>query len=105
MTCIATDASGNSSTGSFPVTVKGASEQLADLAVAVLGVGPGTSLVDKVDLARTRVGSGKTAPACGVLGALAEEVRGQLGKSVAPDLASALFVSVPRIANVVGCTR
>ena len=39
--CRAADATGNSATASFTVHVRGAGEQLADLAVAVRGVGPG----------------------------------------------------------------
>ena len=40
VTCTATDASGNSSTASFVVHVKGAAEKLRDLTTAVNALGP-----------------------------------------------------------------
>ncbi|MGZ4394507.1 MAG: HYR domain-containing protein [Gaiellaceae bacterium] len=40
VSCTATDAAGNAATASFQVHVKGAGEQLADLAAAVEGWGP-----------------------------------------------------------------
>jgi hypothetical protein len=52
VSCVATDAAGNTGTASFKVTVEGAAEQLADLRHAVQDAGPGTSLVDKVEAAQ-----------------------------------------------------
>ena len=44
--CTTKDAAGNTATASFTVHVKGAAQQLADLAAAVKGVGPGKPVCD-----------------------------------------------------------
>ena len=44
--------------------VKGAAEQFVDLLTAVTGVGPGTSLADKVIQAQTALGANHVADAC-----------------------------------------
>ena len=71
VTCTATDPDDSNSpqSSTFTITVRGAADQLADLATAVQGVGPGTSLIDKVALAQSDLASGDVTDTCGTLGA------------------------------------
>ena len=104
VTCTATDASGNAATDTFTVHVKDAAEQLADLAAAVKGVGPGKSLVATVDFARLLLALGQPQAACLTLTAFNLEVRAQSGKKIPAPQASALIADAKRIKNVLGCT-
>ncbi len=99
--CSATDNAGNRATAIFVVHVKGAAEQLADLANAVVDVGPGSSLVNKVRQAEAFLSNLDTASALGELRALIDEVRAQTGKSIPADIAATLTATATRIANVV----
>jgi streptogramin lyase len=90
-------------TGSFTVHVEGAAEQLADLAAAVAGVGPGSSLADKIGNAQTMLGNDDVAGACGVLGAFIHEVNAQTGKKISPESAASLVGDATRIETVLGC--
>jgi outer membrane protein assembly factor BamB len=103
VTCTATDTNGNSATASFTIRVKGAAEQLADLAQAVVGVGPGTSLVDKVRQAQTYLHQQDVADTCATLQQFIDQVRAQSGKSIPPATASALIGDATRIKAVLGC--
>ena len=101
--CTASDAAGNSSHGSFTVEVKGASEQLTDLAAAVKGVGPGKSLAATVATAQWLLARGQTRLACVTLAAFNLEVRAQSGKSIPKAQATALVADSNRIRAVLGC--
>jgi len=103
--CTATDASGNAKSGSFTVKVKGAAEQLADLAVEVKGVGPGRSLADTVALAQWFVARHRPGEACLTLTAFTLEVRAQSGRKIPAAQASALVADANRIKTVLGCGR
>lgn len=103
VTCTATDTHGNSATASFSVHVEGAVEQLADLGDAVTGVGPGTSLADKVKQAQTFVARNDLPDACSTLTAFVNEVEAQSGKKIPPEQAVALIASSNRIKAVLGC--
>ena len=70
------------SASSSSVHVKGAAEQLDDLLTAVTGVGPGSSLADKVQLIQSYVGAGDAVDACALLGAFGNEVNAQAGKKL-----------------------
>ncbi len=59
VSCTATDASGNASTGTFTVRVKGADEQLDDLLAAVTGVGSGKKLANEVKAIQKVLDDGK----------------------------------------------
>jgi hypothetical protein len=105
VTCTATDASGNAAPpGSFTVHVEGAAEQLADLAAAVKGVGPGKSLVATVDFARLLLALDQPQAACLTLTAFNLEARAQSGKKIPAPQASALIADAKRIQHVLGCT-
>jgi hypothetical protein len=106
VTCTATDTDGDANspvTNTFNVHVKGAAEQLADLANAVIGVGPGTSLADKVAAAQAYLAAGDTSDACSTLNAFINEVKAQSSKSIPHDTASSLIASAQQIEAVIGC--
>jgi hypothetical protein len=100
VTCTATDAAGNTAMVSLVVHVRGAAEQLAALAAAFAGVGPGRSLVSKVEAARAAVAAGDRASASSILEAFARVVAAQAGKKIAPETATALTTAAARIAAV-----
>jgi len=105
VSCTATDGSGNRAAGSFTVTVRGAAEQLSDLAAAVKGVGPGESLADTVAVARWFLAHGQPKLTCLTLTAFQLEVWAQSGKKIPAAQASTLIADATRIKTVLGCTK
>jgi hypothetical protein len=73
--------------------------QLAYLRTAVAGIGPGSSLADKIK----QIQAGGAGGACGRLGALGAEVRAQTGKKLSPAQAAALVVGLQTVAAMPGC--
>lgn len=107
VTCTATDTDGDSNSPvqtTFNVHVKGAAEQLTDLQNAVTGVGPGTSLKDKVTSIQTSLAAGQTSTACGTLAAFVNEVKAQTGKSISTATAATLIATAQGIEAVIPCT-
>jgi hypothetical protein len=107
VTCTATDTDGDKNSpvqNSFNVHVKGAAEQLSDLANAVTGVGPGTSLADKVASVQSDLAANDTGDACGTLNAFINEVNAQTGKHIKADMAASLIDAAQRIEAVIPCT-
>jgi hypothetical protein len=106
VTCTATDTDGDLNSPvkkTFNVHVKGAAEQLADLANAVKGVGPGTSLADKVASIQADLAANDTKDACGTLNAFINEVKAQSGKKIPAGTAASLIASAQQIEAVIGC--
>ncbi|HKC82839.1 MAG TPA: HYR domain-containing protein, partial [bacterium] len=103
VTCTATDTHGNTSSASFTVDVKGAAEQLAALAAAVTGVGPGTSLADKVSQAQAYLAANDVADACSTLTAFLNEAEAQSGRQIPIAQATALISDANRIRAVLNC--
>jgi X-Pro dipeptidyl-peptidase len=104
VSCAATDASGNSSTGSFTVRVNGSAAFLLDALLAdVTGVGPGKSLAGKVKAIQAAVAAGATADACGALSAFVHEVKAQTGKKLTKTKAAALLAEAAQISALLGC--
>jgi hypothetical protein len=101
--CTATDAAGNTGTGSFRVHVKGASEQLSDLHEDVQGVGPGKSLSETVALAQWLVAHHQTKAACLTLTGFDLEVRAQAGKKITKAQAASLIAESKNIMAVLDC--
>jgi hypothetical protein len=96
----------------FPVTVsatsaaipvKGAAEQLDELAAAVEGVGPGKSLSTKVSAVQGYVAANDTASACATLDDLINEVNAQTGKKINTTLAASLISRAHDIQAALGC--
>ena len=90
-------------TVSFTVTVKGAAAQLHNLHQAVQGVGPGTSLSDKVTQAQSYLGSGDVSDTCSTLETFIHEVAAQSGKHIPAATASVLITDANRIQAVLAC--
>ncbi len=103
VTCTATDTNGNAAIASFTIRVKGAAEQLADLAQAVAGVGPGTSLADKVRQAQASLSAHDVADACATIDKFIAQVRAQSGKSIPAGTATHLIADATRIKSVLAC--
>jgi virginiamycin B lyase len=101
--CTATDASGNQATASFMVHVRGAGDQLADLYNTVLGVGPGTSLSDKVRQAQSYLAAQDITDACETLDSFIRQVRALSGRTIPAAAATSLIADATRIENVMGC--
>ena len=101
--CTATDHADNTASASFTVHVKGAAEQLTDLATQVQGAGPGRSLAAKVATAQQSVARGNTTGACGKLGSFGHEVSAQSGKHIPAATAHQLLATATRIRAVLGC--
>lgn len=106
VTCTATDTDGDSNSPvsqTFQVTVEGAAQQLFDLLGAVTGVGPGTSLADKVASAQSDLVAADSTDACGTLGAFVNEVSAQTGKHIPAATAAMLIADAQRIEAVIPC--
>jgi hypothetical protein len=105
VTCTASDADDSNSpvTSSFAVHIKGAAEQLSDLASSVNGVGPGTSLANKVASVQSYLGAAETMDACGTLTAFVNEVAAQSRKSIPAATAATLIAAAKQIEAVLPC--
>ena len=88
---------------SAAVHVKGAAEQLDELAAAVEGVGPGKSLTAKVNAIQGYVAANDTASACATLDDLINEVNAQSGKKISTALAASLISQAHSIQAALGC--
>ena len=105
VTCTAGDPDDTPSivTTTFTVTVRGAPAQLSDLHQAVIGVGPGTSLADKVTQAQRYLAAGDIADTCSTLSALVHQVQAQSDKAILAAQAATLISDAQRIQAVLGC--
>ena len=101
------DASGNAATGTFSVTVKGATAQIGDLQRAVAGLdlkeGTETSVQAKLSAALDALNAHDVVDACGSLGALINQINAQTGKKISLSDAQALLATVQRIRSAAGC--
>ena len=88
---------------SATVHVKGAAEQLADLADGVAGVGPGREPPAKVGAIQGYVAANDTANACATLAAFVNEVNAQTGKKISTALAASLISQANDIQAALGC--
>jgi hypothetical protein len=101
--CSAVDGHGATTTGTFDVTVRGARDQLADLLVAVTGVGPGRSLEAKIRAAVAWLPDRALPLACEPLRAFIREVQAQSGTRIPADLAAQFVEDATRIRAVLAC--
>lgn len=107
VTCSATDASGNTSTASFNVHVKGGDEQLADLRGYVGSLALEKNFADRLraqiaDI-RKHLAQGDTNAVCGGLADLVAEAEKESGKRLTPEQAERIVADSMRIRAVVGC--
>lgn len=81
---------------------------LATLHDAVVGVGPGTSLADKIAYAQSAFAAGQTGEVCGTLQAFINQVNAQTqppaGKKLDATKAADLIAQAQAIQQAVGCT-
>jgi len=104
--CSASDSQGNTANGSFTVTVKGSTAQIADLINLVSNLnlpnGIATSLITKLDQALV-FAAVKTAGACGKLNDFIAEVTAKTGRGISAADAAQLIASATQIKAVLGC--
>ena len=102
--CTATDVAGNTQTGSFTVHVNSAAEQLSTLLTQVTGVGPGSSLADKVKQIQGYVAASDKADACSSLNAFINEVKARRAERSSPLRRATSFIGQAQsIEAVLGC--
>ena len=108
VTCTARDASGNETTASVDVIVRGGAEQIGDLASAIenmmLPGGTTTALNTKLQEAEAAIAAGDIATACGDLGAFINQVDAQAEKKrLTRAQADQMTADALRIQQVLGC--
>src|SRR6266571_2594480 len=110
VTCTATDASGNSSTKSFLVIVRGAPDQLQDLIALVLSFNFRQGIENSLDVKlKTAEGAldaaitGQRPTSCNALGAFGNEVNAQAEKMITASQATQLLAAAGQIQATLGC--
>ena len=105
--CTATDAAGNSSSGSFSVVVNGPAAESTSLISTIqgfgLGQGTSTSLTSKLQSAVNSLGRGNVSGACSQLGALVNEAQAQSGKQLTAAQAAQIIAAATQIRAAEGC--
>jgi hypothetical protein len=76
---------------------------LANLQGQVVGVGPGTSLADKLTAVENDLTTNDTADGCSTLGAFIHEVNAQAGKKIGAAQAAPLITQAQNIQAALGC--
>ncbi len=108
VTCTVMDDSGNVATDSFQVTVKGAADQLVDMADIVkesnLSFGLQISLSYKLGMTEFMIEMGRTQSACSLLDAFSSQVQSLSGNGLTAAEATSLLESANRVKAVAGCT-
>jgi hypothetical protein len=89
--------------GAYEATQATPAQLLAALGTAVIGVGPGTSLSDKVAQALAYLNSGDVSDTCSTLTAFINELRAQSGKTIPQVQAATLIASAQQIKTLLGC--
>ncbi len=77
--------------------------QLTALLTAVTGVGPGSSLADKITTIEGYVAANDNTDACGTLGAFVNEVKAQKGKKLTTAQAASFTAQAQAIEATLGC--
>jgi flagellin-like hook-associated protein FlgL len=105
VTCTATDAAGNTSSGSFTVTVLGAAEQIANLIEAVKGAAiPPRLRTPLVTFLERALGKPRRQMvACRVLDVFIAFVQARTGAQIPSEEADQLVADATRIQSVLGC--
>jgi hypothetical protein len=76
---------------------------IEQLSIAVIGVGPGSSLSDKLVQAKAYLDAGDSQAACEMLNAFLNQVRAQRGKKLSAEFADQLTIEVMEIIEAIGC--
>jgi len=108
--CSATDASGNTATGSFEVHVRGASEQTQNVVALVQTLDVKQAITSSLDAklqniqaALAAATAGDRPSACNMLNAFVNEVEAQTGKTLTTAQAADLIAAARRVQAVLGC--
>ena len=107
VTCVARDHAGNTSTGSFTVTVRGAAQQVANLVVELTTMlklpTPAAPLRALLETASTNIVQKRPQVACATLKAFATAVHNALPLFLTTDQKAQLTADANRIRAVIGC--
>lgn len=107
VTCTASDEDGNTSSGSFKVTVRGAVGQLTDLLSVIrqlnLKKGDEDKLIHELEQALKASALGQTRKACHNLEQFETKVRRETRKGLTAGQATQLITAAARISTVIGC--
>jgi hypothetical protein len=107
VTCTATDASGNSSTGGFVIHVFSVSELLRQNQSYLIELGIEAtlrrSLTAQLETAAQAADAGNDADTCTAIADYQSHVRAQSGKKLTPDTAEAIIVNTDGIRTIVPC--
>ena len=103
VTCTAVDDDGATATGSFPVAVRGAREQLARFLVALTGVSPTSSYAATITTIVNKLPDRSLTLACEPLRLISKVLQQQSGRLVPADRAAALIADATRIRAVLAC--
>jgi hypothetical protein len=87
----------------FEVEQQTPAQLLAALGEAVVGVGPGTSLADKVTRAIAYLNANDIPDTCSTLGAFINQVKAQTGKTIPASEAATLTADALQIKTLLGC--
>lgn len=105
--CVATDAAGNNSSGSFRVTVKGAAAQITDLISVVRQMGLKESdarrLERELEQTQKALGRGDAGAACREVKQFIKDVGKESAKSLTPEQAGQLSGAALQIKAALGC--
>jgi hypothetical protein len=101
--CSATDAAGNTATGSFLVHVNGSAAQLDGLLALVEGIRPGSALSDKIRQAQRDLAIPDIPATCSDLDGFIALAMAQRGKKLTQAQANALIAYARQIEAVLGC--
>jgi hypothetical protein len=94
---------GDSAFADWQPTPEAEPDPLQALADAVTGLGPGTSLLAKVNQAQAAVAAGNVRGACSILAAFIHEAQAQAGRKITPATATSLVGDATKIRNALGC--
>lgn len=110
VTCDATDAAGNTTTGDFTVLVQAAAAQVSQLMVTVQAFNLQQGISNSLDAKLTNIlnalngaTTGNTAAVCNQLGAFINESTAQSGKKLTVAQADQLIAAAQQIQAVIGC--
>ncbi|HEX7317471.1 MAG TPA: HYR domain-containing protein [Pyrinomonadaceae bacterium] len=105
--CTATDDDGNTASGTFRVTIRGATEQMTELLSVIrqfnLRKADEQKLTRNLEQAREALSQGQPRKACRDLEQFATKVRQETGKSLTAQRAAQLLDAAARISAVAGC--
>jgi hypothetical protein len=103
VTCNATDASGNTGTSTFTVTVGSPLDLFAELIRRSQGVGPGQAVLSKALRARDQYQAGDVASSCKSLDDYIKQVRQHTPALITPTVANGLIDLANLIKTVLAC--